>query len=879
MQDLEVFKKEINDVLKDFSVDPGTGLNEGEVTKRREEFGENALKKKKSQSLLIKFINQFKNFMVIILLIAALISGFLGELKDSIIIAIVVVLNAILGLVQENKAEKSLEALKNMTTPLAKVIRNGNMIQIKSPEIVHGDIVILESGDYVPADGRILEGSSLKIEESALTGESLPVEKNVEIPEGDNVPLGDRKNMVYSTSMVTYGRGKIIVTATGMNTEIGKIAKMLEAEEKLKTPLQVKLEELSKYLGILALGVCVIIFLLGYFQGRNPLDMFMLAVSLAVAAIPEGLPAIVTIVLSLGVQRMIKKNAIVRRLPAVETLGTASIICSDKTGTLTQNKMTVTKLYSYDNLMDASNINESTDGSINNIVEIGLLCNDSSISEDKGEKKAIGDPTETALVVLAYQKGLLKKEQESLMPRVNEIPFDSDRKLMTTIHKTKEGQLKALTKGAPDVLLERCNRIIINNEEKELTSEIKEKIQSSNGNMANQALRVLAFAYKNIDEIPEKLTSQSMENGLIFAGLMGLIDPPREEVKDAVKKCRSAGIKPIMITGDYKLTAMTIARDLGILEEGSTAIEGRELDNISDEDLAKSIQRYSVYARVSPEHKVRIVKAWQANGKIVSMTGDGVNDAPSLKAANIGCAMGITGTDVSKEAADIILTDDNFATIVDAVEEGRNIYANIKKSIHYLLSCNIGEVVALFITLALNIPSPLIPIHILWINLVTDSLPALSLGVDPPEADIMSKRPRSPEESIFSGGLGIFIGIRGISIGLVTLWAFYIGWSHSLEVGRTMAFLTLAFAQFGNSLSVRSLDKSIFNVGILSNRYLVGAIIISVSLTLSVIFIPFLSRAFSLVLLNFNQWILVMLFSLIPLTVAEIFKKLKSQSK
>ncbi|KAB3531063.1 calcium-translocating P-type ATPase, SERCA-type [Alkaliphilus serpentinus] len=873
MKDIEIFKRDINQVLEELKVDPDIGLRDEEISKRREKYGENALTKKKGQSLLMKFINQFKNFMVIILLIAAVVSGSLGEIKDSIIIAIVVILNAILGLIQENKAEKSLEALKNMTTPLTKVMRNSKLIQIKSPELVPGDIVIIESGDYIPADGRILEESSLKIEESALTGESLPVDKNTEVPEGDKVPLGDRKNMVYSTSMVTHGRGKIVVTNTGMDTEIGKIAKMLEAEEKVKTPLQIKLEELGKYLGILALSVCVVIFLLGYFQGRPPLDMFMLAVSLAVAAIPEGLPAIVTIVLSLGVQRMIKKNAIVRRLPAVETLGTASIICSDKTGTLTQNKMTVTKLYVYDELVDAVNIKDISDATSNKVVEIGLLCNDASISQEGGEKKAIGDPTETALVVLALQKGLLKKEQEELKPRVNEIPFDSDRKLMSTIHETDEG-LQVFTKGAPDILLERCNRILINLEVKPLTDEIKEKIKASNIGMANEALRVLAFAFREIQEAPENPTSDNIEKDLVFVGLVGMIDPPREEVKEAVKKCRMAGIRPIMITGDYKLTALTIGKELGILEEGSSAIEGKELDDLSDDELIKNIHKYSIYARVSPEHKVRIVKAWQANGRIVAMTGDGVNDAPSLKTANIGCAMGITGTDVSKEAADIILTDDNFATIVAAVEEGRNIYANIKKSIHYLLSCNIGEIVALFIALVLNIPSPLIPIHILWINLVTDSLPALSLGIDPPEADIMSKKPRDPKESIFSEKLGFFIGIRGVIIGLVTLMAFYTGWNHSVEVGRTMAFLSLAFAQFGNSISVRSLDKSLLKIGIFSNRHLIGAIFISSVLMLTVLFVPFLRNVFDLALLNSNQWMMVILYSLIPLTAGEILKQL-----
>ncbi|KAB3530483.1 calcium-translocating P-type ATPase, SERCA-type [Alkaliphilus pronyensis] len=873
MKETETFKMDIDTLLKDLEVDPNLGLRDVDVEKRRNEYGDNALEKKKGETLFAKFFNQFKNFMVIILLVAALVSGLLGEFKDTIIISIVVIINAILGLIQENKAEKSLEALKNMTTPLAKVTRNGTLLQVKSTELVPGDIINLESGDYVPADGRILEESSLRIEESALTGESVAVDKTIEAPVGDRVPLGDRRNMVYSTSMVTHGRGKIVVTNTGMNTEIGKIAKMLEGESKLKTPLQVKLEDLGRYLGILALSVCAVIFLLGYYQGRPLLEMFMLAVSLAVAAIPEGLPAIVTIVLSLGVQRMIKKNAIVKRLPAVETLGTASIICSDKTGTLTENKMTVTKLYTYDEKTEAIGNELNSNESKKLTLEIALLCNDSTITEEKGEKKEIGDPTEIALVVLAYQYGMFKKSMEESKPRVNEIPFDSDRKLMSTIHKEASG-LRVYTKGAPDVLLERCNYLLINNEVKELTAEVRDKIRAANQNMANDALRVLAFAYKTIESNPANPTSDTLENDLIFVGLMGMIDPPREEVKMAVKKCRAAGIRPIMITGDYKLTAITIAKKLGILDEKTTAIEGRELDDLSDEELASNVDKYSVYARVSPEHKVRIVKAWQANDKTVAMTGDGVNDAPSLKAANIGCAMGITGTDVSKEAADIVLTDDNFSTIVAAVEEGRNIYENIKKSIHYLLSCNIGEIVALFIALLINIPSPLIPIHILWINLVTDSLPALSLGVDPPEADIMSKKPRISGESIFAEGLGIFIVLRGIIIGLVALLAFYSGWSNSVEIGRTMAFLTLAFSQFANSLSVRSLDKSLLKIGVFSNKRLIGAIVISASLMFSVLLIPFFRSAFELALLNFNQWLLVFIYSLIPFVFGELLKKL-----
>ncbi len=874
MQNKDIYKKNIQELINEYNVNITNGLSYEEAKKKLEIYGSNELKAKEEETLLKKFLNQFKDFMVIILIIAASISGFVGEIKDTLIIIIVVFLNAILGLVQENKAEKSLEALKNMTTPLSKVVRSNNIIQIKSSEIVPGDIVVLESGDYVPADGRILEASSLKIEESALTGESLPVSKEKEIPEGDNVPLGDRKNMVFSTSMVTNGRAKVLVTNTGMDTEIGKIAEMLEAQEKIKTPLQHKLEELGKWLGVIALSVCIVIFLIGFFQGRPALDMFMLAVSLAVAAIPEGLPAIVTIVLSLGVQRMIKRHAIIRRLPAVETLGTASVICSDKTGTLTQNKMTVTKLYTYDDLSDIENINDEIFEK-RLALEIGLLCNDATISQENGKKKAIGDPTEIALVVLAHQKGILKKELETAMKRIDEIPFDSDRKLMSTIH-VHNSEYRVYTKGAPDILLERCNKILIDNEIVDLTQKEKHKISAANEQMANNALRVLALAYKDISYIPDEVITDTIENNLIFVGLSGMIDPPREEVKIAVEKCKRAGIKPVMITGDYMLTAMTIAKELGVLDENSMGIEGKELDNMSDQDLSKNIEKYSVYARVSPEHKVKIVEAWQSKGKIVAMTGDGVNDAPSLKRANIGCSMGITGTDVSKEASDMILTDDNFSTIVSAVEEGRNIYENIKKSIHYLLSCNIGEIVTLFTALLFNLPSPLIPIHILWVNLVTDSFPALSLGIDPPEPDIMNKKPRDPNESIFAGGLGISIAIKGLIIGAVTLIAFLTGRNFSLEVGRTMAFLTLSFSQFGNSLSVRSLDKSLFKIGIFSNKYLIGAILLSSSLMLSVVLIPLLRNIFDLALLNFYQWIYVIGFSLIPITTGEILKLIRN---
>ncbi|MGF7059590.1 calcium-translocating P-type ATPase, PMCA-type [Brassicibacter mesophilus] len=875
MSDKQWYKKSIDKLKDELKVDITKGLSDNEVKKRRDEFGENQLKSKAKVSLFKKFISQFKDFMVIILILAAIVSGLLGEISDSIIILIVVLLNAMLGVIQENKAEQSLEALKSMSTPIAKVERNGRKMEVKSLEVVPGDIVILEAGDFVPADGVLFESASLMIEESALTGESLPAEKSINIPEGDNIPIGDRKNYVYSSSLVTNGRGKIIVTSTGMNTEIGKIATMLQNEEEMKTPLQEKLDELGKLLGVAALIICGIIFVLGYTQNRPVFEMFMTSVSLAVAAIPEGLPAIVTIVLSIGVQKMISKNAIIRKLPAVETLGTASVICSDKTGTLTQNKMTVTKLYTYDKLIDINDANLNDDKELM-ALKIGVLCNDASIEEDEGEKKTIGDPTEIALIVAGYQHGLFKNEQENRHSRVSEIPFDSDRKLMTTINEIENGY-KIFTKGALDTLLDRCDRILIHEGISHLSDEIKENIKSINEQMSADALRVIALAYNDISVVPEKLESEKVENNLIFVGMSGMIDPPREEAKLAVQKSKAAGIRPVMITGDHKTTAMAIAKELGILAEGQIAIEGKDIENISDEELYNGVEKYSVYARVSPEHKVRIVKAWQNKGRIVAMTGDGVNDAPALKRANIGCAMGITGTDVSKEAADIVLTDDNFATIVSAVEEGRTIFDNIKKSIHFLLSSNTGEIVALFVAILLKYPIPLLPIHILWINLVTDSLPALALGVDPAEKDIMKRKPRDPKKSIFSDGLGIMIGFEGLIIGVLTILAFKIGYRINLDTGRTMAFITLSLAQLIHTFNVRSIDSSVFKVGLGTNKKLIAANFTSLILMLSIVVVPVLRKLFKLTVLNLQQWSVVIALSISLLVVVEIIKLIKNR--
>lgn len=871
------YNKDKGQISKELDTDLESGLSKNEVDRRIEEHGKNILIEKKQKSTIAMFLSQFKDFMVIILLIAGVISGLLGEWSDTVIILIVVILNAVIGVVQESKAEKSLEALKNLSSPSAKVLRDGQKIEIKSEDLVPGDIMLLDAGDLVPADGVLIESANLQIEESSLTGESVPVSKQTEVPEGENLSLGDRLNYVFTSSLVTNGRGKVIVTETGMNTEIGKIAGMLQSQEEMRTPLQDKLDQLGKTLGIGVIAICVLIFAIGYFQGEEILDIFMVAVSLAVAAIPEGLPAIVTIVLSLGVQRMIKKNAIIRKLPAVETLGTASVICSDKTGTLTQNKMTVTKLYTYGNLEDIETVD------IKNphkelALKIGLLANDSAVENVDGEIKQLGDPTEVALVVSAQNIGLYKKEQEAILKRVEEIPFDSDRKLMTTIHKDGE-KYKVFTKGALDVMLERCTKILIDSEIRELTEEVKKDIKDVNESMSKQALRVIALAYKEESQIPSELTSEQVENNLIFVGMEGMIDPPREEAKVAVEKCKSAGIRPVMITGDHKITAMAIATELGILDENGEAIEGSDVEKMTQEELNASVEKYSVYARVSPEHKVRIVSAWQSRGKIVAMTGDGVNDAPALKRANIGCAMGITGTDVSKQAADMILTDDNFSTIVEAVQEGRSIFDNIKKSINFLLSCNLGEIVALLTSIILGMPLPLLPIHILWVNLVTDSLPALALGVDPEEPGLMERKPRNPKKSIFADGLFLSIILQGVVIGAVTLIAFNLGNRTSLEEGRTMAFVTLSLSQLMHTFNVRSVDKSIFQMGLFTNKYLVGANLISILLIVILIIVPPLREVFKLTLLGTEYLLEVIGLSLAPVVLVEIKKLIKRVTK
>ena len=896
------FSKTVTETSEYFKTDLKKGLNLEGVEESRKKYGINELKAKKKKTLLIKFLEQFKDFMIIILIIAALVSGIIGYIEnegitDSIIILIVVIMNAIIGVAQESKAEKSLEALQKLSSHVAKVIRNGELIIIPSKELVPGDIVVLETGDYVPADLRIIEAVNLKVQEASLTGESVPVEKNIEAISDEKVGIGDRTNMLFASSLITYGRGKGIVVETGMNTEVGKIASIINDTNETETPLQEKLNKLGKTLGIGALIICAVIFVIGLLYGKNPLDMFMTAVSLAVAAIPEGLAAVSTIVLAIGVQRMVKKHAIVKKLPAVETLGSATVICSDKTGTLTQNKMTVQKIFYNNKLVDIPEVNlEEEDAVLEKLVYVSMLCNDTKIGTDK---QLTGDPTETALINMGFKLDFQPAIYEQ-MPRIKEIPFDSDRKLMTTVNKIGE-KFVVCTKGGVDELLNRCTKYILNGEIKTDLDDYKNQIKENNEKMAKDALRVLAMGYKELDHEPTDEEMKDIENDLIYIGMVGMIDPPREEVKLAVQKCKTAGIKTVMITGDHKITAVAIAKALGILEKEDEAITGAELEEMSDEELTKNIRKYSVYARVSPEHKVRIVKAWQANGEIVAMTGDGVNDAPALKTADIGCAMGIVGTDVAKEAADVILTDDNFATIVSAVEEGRRIYDNILKAIQFLLSSNVGEIIVLFVAILItpllskifgidiHLIEPLLPIHILWINLVTDSLPALALAVDPAEKDIMKRKPIKPKKGVFTKGMIWRVVYQGVMIGIITLAAFVIGLGTKnvpvieglteqevrVEIGQTMAFVALALSELVHVFNIRNNKESIFKTKIFNNGKLILAILVSAILMFVILLIPGLRTIFSIPVLPMSNIVEIVILVLLPMVIVEIFKLFK----
>ena len=859
-----------DETLRSLGTNEKTGLSDEDVKQRQEKYGKNKLQEKKKESLFIKFLKQFNDFMIIILIIASIISAVVAKMQgendyvDSIIIIGIVVFNALMGVIQEAKAEKSIEALKQMTPQIAKVIRNGKKIEINAEDLVKGDIIELEAGNYVPADCRILESHNLKIEESSLTGETEPSLKDADIICKKDIPLGDMKNMAFMASITVNGHGKAVVTETGMNTKVGQIANMIIEDKAPETPLQKKLGEVGKVLGLACLVICVIIFAMGLIKHIEPVEMFMTSVGLAVAAIPEGLPAIVTIMLSIGVTKMAKKNSIIRKLPAVETLGSSSVICSDKTGTLTQNKMKV---------VDVRSQNKKF------ITELATLCTDCEISVENGNRIVSGEPTEKAIVEEGIDIGSLKNELEMLMPRVNEVPFDSNRKMMTTIHRSGN-KYRVITKGAPDVLLQKCTKEIleVNGRQGQYNIRVQglqtSKIQSDNRQMAQKALRVIAVAYKDIDFLPSKIDSANLENNLTFVGLIGMIDPPREGVKEAVRTCKNAGIKTVMITGDHLETAKAIAKDLEILNLNDKAITGQELDKMTQSQLEKNIREYSVFARVTPEHKVRIVKAWQRNGAVVAMTGDGVNDSPALKNADIGIAMGKNGTDVAKNAADIILTDDNFVTIVEAVKQGRNIYDNIKKAIHFLIATNIGEIVTIFMGLVLGLKSPLLAIQLLWINLVTDSLPAIALGLENPEKDIMNRKPVNSKKGIFADGLWNKIIVEGIMIGVLTLVAFSIGNKYyGLEVGRTMAFLSIGFLELVHSFNVKN-EKSIFEAGLFENKYLLGSFVLGIFIQAIVVVVPALANIFEVVPLNLTQWIITIAISLLPVPVIELQKKL-----
>ena len=857
--------EELSQVLKKLKTNEKLGLKADEAKSRLETYGENKLKEKKKESLFVKFIKEFNDFMIIALIVAAIISAVVSKLNgeadyvDSIIIIAIVIFNAIMGLVQEEKAEKSLEALKKMSAPSAKVIRDGRVQEIDALQVVPGDIVVLEAGNYVPADCRLINSYNLKIEESALTGETIPTNKDSGRILKENTAMGDLCNMAFATTVVVNGHGEAVVVDTGMNTRVGKIAGMIIEDESPDTPIQKKLNEVGKMLAIACIVICVLIFVIGIFKKIPIVEMFMTSVGLAVAAIPEGLPAIVTIMLSIGVTRMAKKNSIIRKLPAVETLGSSSVICSDKTGTLTQNKMTVTEV------RNCHGIANSDDKKF--ILELGTMCTDTTEERIDGRLGFVGEATEVAISNAAMQAGISKSFLYDEMRRINDIPFDSKRKMMTTIHRYGN-KYRIITKGAPDVLLKRCTHYYQNGQIDSIFSK-KESIYEQNNQMAEKALRVIAVAYKDVEKLPE---TQDMEQDLTFCGLIGMIDPPREGVKEAVRTCRRAGIKTVMITGDHLQTAKAIAKELGIFKRGDLAIEGENLERMDQHELEKNIMQYSVFARVSPEHKVRIVKAFQSTGAVVAMTGDGVNDAPALKNADIGIAMGKGGTDVAKNASDMILTDDNFVTIVEAVKQGRNIYDNIKKAIHFLISTNIGEIVTIFFGLILGMKSPLLAIQLLRINLVTDSLPAIALGLEKEEENIMSRLPRNPKKSLFADGLWWKIIIEGTMLGMFTLLAFSIGNRlYSVEVGRTMAFITLGMLELVHSFNIKS-EESIFKIGIFENKYLILALILGVLLQVIVVIINPLAEIFSLVPLTGIQWLYTILISIAPIPIVEIQK-------
>lgn len=849
--------KSVGETLRDLETDRRRGLTAAEAERRKRTYGPNELAGKPKESMAARLLGQLKDPMILVLLAAAVLS-FLSsggeDWLDAAIILLIVVVNAIISISQENNAERALEALKKMSAPLARATRDGKEVRVAASDLVPGDLIRLEAGDLVPADARILEGSACKADESAMTGESVPVDKAPGEGLPPDTPLADRHNMVVGSTVITAGRCVCVVTSTGMDSEVGKVAGLLLDQEETETPLQRKMGEISKTLSFVCLCVCAVMFGVGLLQGKGILDMFMTAVSLAVAAIPEGLPAIVTIVLALGVQRMARRGAIVKKLPAVETLGCAGVICSDKTGTLTQNRMTVTQVWT----LGGFDRREA--------LALGALCCDAVLNE---RGAVAGEPTEAALVEAARKEGLNKNELERERPRQGEVPFDSGRKLMSTVHAKPGGGWRVCVKGAPDVLLSKC----------ELTPARRRAALDQNDRMAAGALRVLGVAYRDLERLPGKLTAETLEKDLTFVGLIGMIDPPRPEAKAAVERCWAAGIRPVMITGDHKLTAVAIARELGICRPGDLAITGADLDFMPQETLEEDVDKFSVYARVSPEHKTRIVNAWRKKGQVVAMTGDGVNDAPALKAAHIGCAMGKSGTDVAKEAADMILTDDNFATIVSAVAEGRGIYANIKKAIHYLLSCNIGEILTIFLATVLGFHQmPLVPVQLLWLNLVTDALPALALGVEPVEEGVMDQRPRDAHESLFNKKFSLRLAWEGCMVGLLTLGAYWLGEyvlsdpGEASALANTMAFATLTLCQLFHAFDARSEYQSLFHVGVFSNPAMNKAFLVGLAMQLAVLCLPPLQAVFQTVTMDVHEWTVVLALAVTPVVICEIVK-------
>jgi Ca2+-transporting ATPase len=873
------FSKSIKDVLKEINVDVASGLSEDEAKIRLEKFGANQLISKKKKNIFQLLVSQLREWLIYILLAAVIITIFMGEYIDAAIIILVIITNAVLGVIQEVKAGKAIEALQKMSFPKALVRRNGEVKEINSHDVVPGDILILDAGRFISADIRLIESVNLQIEESALTGESVPADKNASHKFSDlKTPLGDRTNIAFMSTLVTGGRGVGVVVETGMNTEVGKIANLINTEKKEKTPLEIRLDKLGKTLGMFVIGICVVIFVVALIQGRDIAEMFILSVSLAVAAIPEGLAAIVAVVLSIGVTSMSKKKAVIKKLPAVETLGSVNIICSDKTGTLTQNKMTVKTYFNLEGeiAVERNSKNNATDDA-KLLAKAMILCSDATYENGHGT----GDPTEIALLLLGDDLGIDRKKINAEAIRASEFSFDSNRKLMSTLNE-ENGKFTVYTKGAIGNLIKISTQVLENGKGFPITHEHKKRYLAAAEKMSNNALRTLGVAYKPVNSVVE---SAEMEKELILAGLVGMIDPPRPEVKESIQKAKLAGITTIMITGDHKNTAFAIARELGMAENIEQAITGEELDNFSDEEFTNKIVDYRIFARVSPEHKVKIVHALRSHGNIVSMTGDGVNDAPSLQAADIGVAMGITGTDVAKAASDMILMDDNFATIVSAIEQGRNIYSNIKKAVIFLITCNLGEVVAMFVTLLIGLEAPLIATQLLWINLITDSFPAIALGMDPGNPDVMKEKPRNAKDSFFAGGAGIHLILGGVLIGALTILAFWFGYyehgyspfdktvpENTVEYARTMAFMVLVMCQLFFSLAVRNSSKSIFQIGIFSNKYLVGAIVLGVLLQLIVIGIPVMQRAFHLQMLDLEGWLIAISLGLVPLLINEIVK-------